>query len=109
MADIFTVNDPWGDPVRLTERKWKHLVSKHAEIAPYSNLIRDTIENPEMVFEALSAPDSKAFYSAAGVIHDRPYRACRVAVIVRYTTLPASIPSAYLPVRIAGKMGRKLQ
>jgi hypothetical protein len=84
------------------------LVTKHSEIEPYLDLVKDTIVAPEFVNEALAAPDSKAFYSATGVVPHRPFQGCRVAVIVRYTHLPGSIATAYLPIRVSGTIGKRL-
>jgi hypothetical protein len=63
VADLFVVNDPWGEAVRLTDQKWAKLIEKHPEIEPYLEHVRKTIERPWRVYEGRSAPDSKAFYS----------------------------------------------
>jgi hypothetical protein len=108
MADLFAIKDPWGDPVRLTERRWVKLIHKRTEIEPYVEEIRRAIEEPWRVYEGLSAPDTKVFYSQRGVIRDRPFGGCHVAAIVRYTHLPGSLATAYLPYKLKGNLGRLL-
>jgi hypothetical protein len=108
VTDIFEVADPWGESVRLSERRWRKLIEKREEIAPYVAEIQETIEQPWRIYEARSAPDSKAFYSQKGLVSDHPFGGCHVAVVVRYTHRPGSLATVYLPYRISGNLGRLL-
>jgi hypothetical protein len=110
---LLRVRDPWGVEVALTAARWQKLVAKHRELAVLGDgemipLIAATIEVPDMVYEGRSAPDSKVFYSRPGVLSVRPYSRCRVAVVVRYTSSPASLPSVYLPIEIRANLGTLL-
>ena len=113
---LFRVRDPWDDEVGLTHTRWRKLVAKHRELAVLGapdeavliGMVRRTIEHPDLVYDGRSAPDSKVFYSRAGVFATTPYTRCRIAVVVRYTHQPASLPSVYLPVEIRGNLGTLL-
>lgn len=118
MAIVFEVDDVWGVPVRFTARRWEKLLEKHGELpelaaideARLLELVRLTIAKPHRVFEGKSAPDSKVFYSKSGVLawSVPRYRGVRIAVVVRYTNLPASIPTIYFSVGHRANLGKLL-
>jgi len=117
MEVMFEIPDVFGDRVRLTRKRWNKLLEKHGEWPKMVDafgesgaldLIVMTISWPDRVYEGLSAPDSKVFYTAQGAVTVPGYRNCRVAVVVRYTNPPGSISTTYFPVRISGNRGSLL-
>lgn len=102
----------------MTAKRWAKLLSKHGELpevaaideARLLALVRVTIAEPHRVFEGKSAPDSKVFYSKSGVLawSVPRYRGVRIAVVVRYTNRPASIPTVYFSVGSRGNLGKLL-
>lgn len=49
VALVASVNDV---PIRLTEKRWKHILEYHSELAKYLDKILLTIAEPDMVFKS---------------------------------------------------------
>lgn len=45
------VQDPTGVEVTLSEERWRHIVGGHPEMSPHRADLRQTIEQPEVVYE----------------------------------------------------------
>jgi hypothetical protein len=107
--EIFRVVDRWGDEIVLTQRDWDRITTKRPGVDGYVGQIRETLERPSIVYEG-RYEDSKVFYRK-GLLDDDPlYRACYVAVIVRYRdgAEPATIRTVYFPFHVQAKLGRLL-
>ena len=38
-----------GVPIRLTDERWRHIATNHDDLAPYSDEVLQTIEDPQLV------------------------------------------------------------
>lgn len=107
--EIFRIRDRWGDEIVLTQQDWDRVTTKRPGVEGYVGHVRETLERPSMVYEG-RYEDSKIFYRK-GLLDDDPlYKACYVAVIVRYPSGhdPATIRTVYFPFHVQGKLGRLL-
>jgi hypothetical protein len=108
LGEVLRVTDQWGDEIVLTEEDIQRIDAKRGDdIGRYLDEIRKTLESPSVVYEGRYA-DSKVFYGKDLLPENSPFRGCYVAVIVRYSTVPASIRTVYFPFNIAGKLGKLL-
>lgn len=41
----WTVTDAWGNPIYLTEKRWKHICEGHPVMARYESKLREAIRN----------------------------------------------------------------
>jgi hypothetical protein len=105
---ILKVTDQWGDEIVLTEEDIARINAKRGdEIGRYLDEIRGTLEDPDVVYEG-RYEDSKVFYGKERAPADSPFGGCYVAVIVRYSSEPASVRTVYFPFNISGALGRLL-
>ena len=108
MADkqpILEATDPWGEKIVLTEEDIARIDAKRADdIGRYLDEIRETLEDPDAVFEG-RYEDSKVFYGRDRLPSSTPFGRCYVAVIVRYSTQPASVRTVYFPLNMSGALG----
>jgi hypothetical protein len=107
--EIFRVTDRWGDIVVLTREDWERITTKRPGVDGYVEHVRETLERPNMVFEARYA-DSKAFYRKGLLDDDPDYKGCYVATIVRYPGegIPGSIRTVYFPFHVQAALGKLL-
>lgn len=66
MKAIFHITDYSGVPVTLGEREWKEKITStaptgHPEVADYLDDIRQTIADPDIVFESSVRADTRLF------------------------------------------------
>jgi hypothetical protein len=105
---VLSVETKWCGTVVLRRRAWQHAVEKHPEVAPYLDLVRQTLEAPSMIYDKLASKPTIAFY-AQGLIHDNPrYRDCYVCVFVRSEEKPPCVCTVYLPSRLSKNPGKLL-
>lgn len=62
----FTVIDPQGYEITLESRAWCHILSGHPEMARLSDLIRPTIEEPNVIQELEGRPGRFKYYKLTG-------------------------------------------
>ena len=66
MAELlFEEIDPFGTPVRLYLRRWlEHIIplTRHPEMEPYVELVKQTITNPDLVYRSAKARNTNIFY-----------------------------------------------
>jgi hypothetical protein len=105
-VELFRLTDQFGDEIVLTDADWQRIARKHPEIEPYISEVESTLRDPDVVYEGRYT-DSKVFYGKSRVTH-RPFGGCYLAVVVRYSTQPASIRTAYLPEHIEASLGTLL-
>lgn len=108
MAELFRIRDPFGDEIVLTEEKWAYICGKHPAIARLLSQVQRTLERPEVVYEGRLASNSKVFYKG-GEIVDGLERGCWVVVVVRYTSQPAIVSTAYPARHMEGSLGNVLK
>jgi hypothetical protein len=73
-----------------------------------SNRLRETLESPNLVYEG-GWIDTKVYYRKGLLDEDPLYKACYVAVAVRYTSdKPGSIRTVYFPYNVQAKLGKLL-
>jgi len=72
--EIFRVTDRWGDLIVLTREDWEGIAAKRPGVEGYVDHVRQTLEQPSMVFEGRYA-DSKVFFRASGAGEASPCRA----------------------------------
>jgi hypothetical protein len=105
VAEVFRVTDKCGDAVVLTDEDIARISAKRGDdIAKYVGEIAGTLVDPTAVYEGAYA-DSKVFYGKGKLPEDSPFRGCYVAVIVRYSSEPASVRTVYFPSRMSGQLG----
>ena len=105
---VLKVTDQWGDEIVLTEEDVARIDAKRGDtIGRYLAEIRGTLADPDVVYEG-RYEDSKVFYGRDRLPDDSRFRGCYVAVIVRYSTKPASVRTVYFPFNISGALGRLL-
>ena len=68
---------------------------------------RERLTSPTVVYEGRYA-DSKVFYGKNLLDDSSLYRGCYVAVIVRYSSQPATIRTVYFPFNIEASLGNLL-
>jgi hypothetical protein len=104
--EIFGVTDRWGDEIALTRRDWDRLTAKRPGIEGYVEHVRETLERPSLVYGG-RYEDSKVFYRKGLLDDDSLYRACYVAVIVRYPggDEGATIRTVCFPFHLQGSSG----
>jgi hypothetical protein len=103
---VLRVTDRWGDEIVLTDEDIARIDSKHGDdITPYLPQVRTTLERSNPVWEGRYV-DSKVFYGKGLMPNESPFRGCYVAVIVRYSSVPASVRTVYFPGEMRGKLGR---
>ena len=87
MAELlFEEIDPFGIPVRLHLRRWlEHIIppTRHPEMEPYVELIRQTIANPDFIYRSIKARNTNIFYRLN--LERGRYQNLYVAIVVRYT------------------------
>jgi hypothetical protein len=87
MAELlFEEIDPFGVPVRLYLRRWlEHIIppTRHPEMEPYLELVRQTIANPDFVYRSAIARNTSIFYLLN--LKRGRYQNLYVATVVRYT------------------------
>lgn len=105
MAELFRVTDRFGDEIVLTEEDVTRIDAKRGDdIASYCDEIRGTLTQPSSVWGG-RWKDSKVFYGKDRLPEMCPFRGCYVAVIVRYSSVPASIRTVYFPFEMSGQLG----
>ena len=83
---IFEEIDPFGTPVRLHLRRWlEHIIplTRHPEMEPYMELVKQTIVNPDLVYRSAKARNTSIFYRL-NLARGR-YQNLYAAIVVRYT------------------------
>jgi hypothetical protein len=107
--EIFRVTDRWGDLIVLTREDWERITAKRPGVESHADLVRQTLEQPNMVFEGRYA-DSKVFYRKGLLDDDPDYKGCYVATIVRYPGRggPATIRTVYFPFYVQAALGKLL-
>ncbi len=106
---IFVVEDRWGEEIALTQEDWSRIVSKRHDVEGYEEHVRLTLESPTMVWEG-GYEDSKVFYKKGLLDEDSRFKACYVAVIVRYSEhgAKATIRTVYFPYHVQARLGKLL-
>jgi hypothetical protein len=65
---IFSTTDAWGNLVHLKEETWvNHVIVEHADMTGYEVLVRQLIEDPELIRESTAYAHGAGFISSAGV------------------------------------------
>jgi hypothetical protein len=105
---LFTVSTAWCGDVILTTDRWNHICDRHPELEPHMELVRLTLEKPNIVSETPYAKPTYAFYKREVLAGVPRYGDCYVAVFVRYTMQPAQAWTAYFPIHLSANMGRVL-
>ena len=61
---IFVAQSPLGKQVVLASSTWNnHIVTRHPEMAGNESAVKDTIENPEVIYRSNWNPDAEIFMS----------------------------------------------
>jgi hypothetical protein len=97
---LFSTQAQHCGEVVLWRDAWEHIVLYHEEMQPYLAQIQATLERPNLIEETESKKPTLAYYARNLITDDPHYRACYVAVFVRYRANPACVCTAYLPSRI---------
>jgi hypothetical protein len=107
--DVFRVTDKLGAEVVLTEDDWDRIKEKRPGVEGYEDHARLTLDDPNMVWEG-RYKDSRVFYRRGLLDDDARYRACYVAVVVRYPDdgRPGTIRTVYFPFHVEAKLGKLL-
>ena len=50
-SEPVVLTDPTGVDVTLSEERWRHIVNGYPEMSPHRADLRQTIEQPEVVYE----------------------------------------------------------
>lgn len=102
---IFTVTNRWGGEIVLTQEDWDRIVAKRPGVDDYLDEIRETLESPNMVFEGRYI-NTKVYFKKGLMDEDPLYKACYVAVVVRYfSNKPGSLRTVYFPYNVQAKLG----
>ena len=81
---IFETKDRQGRAVRLTKRNFENHVKTHPEIRDYIEEAKQTLEDPDVEFEA---DNGTTYYYKIGLTRGK-FKGCYVLVIVRYSDIP---------------------
>lgn len=59
---IFQIKDKFGNSIRLTDERWKHVVNRHPEIKSYIEKVKTTIKDPEILVSNPYHPYEKYYH-----------------------------------------------
>lgn len=71
--DVFCVTDVFGDEVRLTEERWKHILEHHPIMARYLDHMKLTLRAANVVQRSMINPNEYRYYKLFEEIYGGKY------------------------------------
>jgi hypothetical protein len=66
MAVLWAETDPWGDRIALTDERWQHILNEHPDMKDHQGELRETIRQPNFVFQDEDVAEKHYFYRLFG-------------------------------------------
>lgn len=96
-TSLFHVLDPQGFEIVLEIERWDHIVDGHPEIKPLFDLVKETVQTPEVVLQDECRKETHYYYRLTGRRLLRRDDLYMVAVVRRSTTeKTGTVRTAYL-------------
>ena len=90
---MFTILDRDGIPVTLTRTTWFQKLldpaKEHPEVKPYISGIKQTIQDPDFIYQSVRDSRSKLLYRAG--LTSGKFAHCYILVVVKYVQEPAGL------------------
>ena len=93
-------NDEFGNEVRLTDERLRHILRRHPEMAFQMHRFAETLASPDAVSPSRSSPTVRLYYRLYPDLQGRNRYVC---IVVKKESGYSFILTAYLDRRIKGK------
>lgn len=87
--------DKFNNIIKLSEKRWLHIIKEHPEIEPYRNRLFDVLRNPDLVKRSKRDKDTFLYYRYYKDIYKGKY-----LLVVARTKLNQALLTCYITDRI---------